>query len=397
MDALTKPTPGEGVELEGTNKSGVLTLRSKTVRTLEEALVVGNVDTKLWEVERWVLNKWDCVAKRNSAHGGPELMATELWQVKVWLRRKAPSVRAAQDILGEMRLRSAAVPKKQREHVPINERRALEIDIFDLHMGLECFAPSADKPWNIDLAEESYWWALEGLIKLAEKYQPFDELLYVIGNDGTHCDNLGHTTTGGTPQPESISWHYVYKRMANLLCDAIDRLTEVAPIVKVVQIPGNHDRQTSFTLGCLVDAYFHNHANVIVNSDAAPYKFWKYGTNLIGFEHGHSIPQVRMTALMANECPDAWAKTTWREWHVGDQHRKAKFEEQGCSIEYLPALTPPNEWHRTKSFNWQKRGAAAFVYGYKTGPTAKLTMNINAYTGLPTGKRKRIKKLGKFV
>ena len=55
------------------------------------------------------------------------------------------------------------------------------------------------------------------------------------------------------------------------------------------------------------------------------------------------------------------------------------------SVEYLPSLTPPNEWHRRKSFNWQKRGAMAYVWDYYTGPTARLQVNLNSYTGQPTG------------
>ena len=89
---------------------------------------------------------------------------------------------------------------------------------------------------------------------------------------------------------------------------------------------------------------------------------------------------------MANECRDAWSKTVYREWHLGDQHRKGSMkpsmhEEQGVSIEYLPGLTAPNEWHRLKSFNWQKRSSLAFVWGYTSGPIARLQSNVNTYTG----------------
>jgi hypothetical protein len=42
---------------------------------------------------------------------------------------------------------------------------------------------------------------------------------------------------------------------------------------------------------------------VTVDASASPYKFFHYGVNLIGFDHGHSIRQaVRLAALMANEC-----------------------------------------------------------------------------------------------
>jgi hypothetical protein len=108
---------------------------------------------------------------------------------------------------------------------------------------------------------------------------------------------------------------------------------------------------------------------------------------LIGFEHGHSIRNVvRLAALMANECRNDWAETSYREWHLGDQHRKgsakpAMLEEQGVSVEYLPGLTPPNEWHRLKSYNWQKRAGMAFVWDYWQGLRCRFNVNIDSYTG----------------
>ena len=93
---------------------------------------------------------------------------------------------------------------------------------------------------------------------------------------------------------------------------------------------------------------------------------------------------------MAHECREHWADTSFREWHLGDQHRKGTgspvvMEEQGVGVEYLPALTPPNAWHRLKGFNWQQRGAMAFVWDHDTGPVARLQVNLNSYTGKPTG------------
>jgi hypothetical protein len=44
-------------------------------------------------------------------------------------------------------------------------------------------------------------------------------------------------------------------------------------------------------------------------------------------------------------------------------------EEQGGSVEYLPGLTPPNEWHRIKSFNWQKRAGMGVCLGFYCRPS----------------------------
>jgi hypothetical protein len=184
-----------------------------------------------------------------------------------------------------------------------------------------------------------------------------------------------------------LSWHEVYKQGKNLAIEMVGTLRDFAP-VKIYQVPGNHSTHSDYTIGLILDAYFHNDDSVEVDCSSSPYKFHRFGTNLIGYEHGHSVPVIRLAALMANMVPKDWAETSYREYHLGDQHRKAtskpsSFEEQGVSIEYLAGLTPPNAWHKTHAYNFQKRGAVAFVWDHDRGQLAKLCVNLDNYTGKP--------------
>jgi hypothetical protein len=233
-------------------------------------------------------------------------------------------------------------------------------------------------------------WSIEKLLDRAKPYGDFDEIVFPFGNDFMHHDNLNHTTTKGTLQPEGVSYAYVYERAIELGIAMVDRLAKIAP-VKVIQVSGNHDQVSSFSLGHVLKAYYRRDAGVDVQVNPSPYKFWRYGVNLVGFDHGHHVKPIRLAALMAHEAKEHWVDTCYREWHLGDQHRKGSsspvtMEEQGVSVEYLPALTPPNAWHRLKAFNWQQRGAMAFVWDRAEGPIARLQVNINSYTGRPAGK-----------
>lgn len=385
----------ENVKVTGGGNDCALTIRTKTIRTLEDALAEGHVNLDIWQVDRWVLNKWDMGAKlvQTISEGQTEqLAATEMWQVKVWFRRKDPVEKSLEGLLKRLETASPQVPKiKYKKPKKSEGQRALEISIVDPHMGLHCFPPGADIAYSIEDCEELFMWALESLLAAADQYMPVTEILFPFGNDFLHADHLFHTTTAGTPQPEMVAYHHTYERGELLAINAIDRLKQVAP-VQVKQIPGNHDRGTSYSLGRVLRAWYRNDSNVSVDASSTPYKFWRFGCNLIGLEHGHSIAPIRLAALMANEQPESWALTHggYREWHCGDQHRKGSsrpsaFEEQGVSIEFLPGLTAPNEWHRLKSFNWQKRGAMAWIYDADRGPVARLQVNINTWTGRPLG------------
>jgi hypothetical protein len=276
------------------------------------------------------------------------------------------------------------VPLSSQESIP---KRELEVCIMDPHFGMQCYAEESDHPWSMELAKETCHWAIHELLELARPFGPYERIVFPFGNDYLHADNIYHTTTKGTNQPEMLSWHEVYKQGKNLAIEMVSTLREVAP-VKIYQIPGNHSTHSDYTIGLILDAYFHNDQSVEIDCSSSPYKFHRFGCNLIGYEHGHSVPAVRLAALMANMVPKDWAETSYREYHLGDQHRKAtskpsSFEEQGVSIEYLAGLTPPNAWHKTHSYNFQKRGAVAFVWDSQRGQLAKLCVNLDNYTGKP--------------
>lgn len=370
--------------------TAVLTMRSKTVRTLDEALTVTEADLTLWEVERWVGNKWDSVAKI-TVDGDDTLAATELWQIKVWFRRKPQEALGLEKLLDDIaNARSVKIKRRKFSKARGKKRFALEIAIMDPHMGLDCFLPQSDQKWNADLCEQFYLFAVSELIRRAEftiagEKGELTEIVWPFGNDFLHVDNVQHTTTAGTVQPEAISTHEAAYRGEQLAITAADMMLKRAP-VKAYQIPGNHDRYSNYFMGRVLNAWYRHDDNFEIDASASPFKRWRFGQNLVMFEHGHSINPLRFAALMANEWRHDWAETEYREIHCGDQHRKGSskpsvFEEQGVSVEFLPGLVAPNEWHKLKAFNFQKRAATGFLWDKEVGCVDRLSVNISQYTG----------------
>lgn len=353
------------------------------VRTERDLRAMGNIPDD-WDCLSFKPNNW-VQQKKEDKYDTISFIAH---QAKGSFAPPHPGKKVAEDLINELKGVSPTVPlihsfKKKKGKL----RRMLEVSVMDPHVGLHCFSPGADAHYDFEIAERLYLWAVKELTVIGAGYGEVEEILFPVGNDFLHAEMMSlngkgvHATSGGTPQPEMYSWHEAYRRGANLMRKAIMYLSHIAPVT-VLQIPGNHDRYASYTMGILMDAYFENNKNVTVDCSPSPYKFKHYGTNLIGFEHGHSVSQIRLAALMANEMKEAWATTRYREWHLGDQHRKGSakpsvLEEQGVSVEFLPSITAPNEWHRLKSFNWQKRGAMAWLWDYDTGPLARFQVNID--------------------
>lgn len=393
----------EKTEVKESDNSITIEYVGSAILTPEQLIESSNIDLNIWEVAEVNINNWEVGGKINQASqsedGNKTSMESKLWkmplrQIKIKLRRKSDERLAIESLIEIVRNNSKHVPQIKRTHRSkgIKERRrSLEVSIMDPHYGLQCFKPSSDMQWSLEECEDLCMWAIEDLIKKAKHHGPYEEIIFPFGNDYMHHDGMRHETTKGTPQPEGVAWSYIYERAEILAINMVERLKQEAN-VKVISIPGNHDHHSAYTLARVLNAYYRNDKNVTVDADSSPYKFHRYGVNLIGFEHGHHISNTRLPALMANERPKDWAQTIYREWHLGDQHRKGSgkpstMEEQGVSVEYLPALTPPNQWHRLKGFNWQKRGAMAFVWDYHTGPEARFQSNIDTYTGLPASNK----------
>lgn len=293
---------------------------------------------------------------------------------------KAPeaSAQVAHDLIDKLRKHSPIrKPRKYTSALKASDENILEISIPDLHYGMDVWAPKGGfGSYSMDIAEKMFMGAIEKLLKLAKTYK-YEYILFPIGNDYLHVDNRHHTTTAGTPQMESGEWHKVFTRGRDLLIAGIDRLKQAAP-VKVLSIPGNHDTDSMLHMAMIMEAYYHKDPNVEVIADPSPIKYHEYGKNLLGFEHGRNIPATRLAGMMAEDQPQAWARTQFREWHLGDQHRKggAWFQEQTVGIEYIPSLCNINAWHRDHGYTW-RRAAMAYVWNKHSGPVSRLQVNVD--------------------
>ena len=395
-----------GIQASGGDNDMSVTSGSLEIDSLDKLLKAAKVDLDVWEVATWTANSWEVAAKYRdqdltwneeglmSGHAirKNKWIKSKLWQIKASLRRKTPEQTATESLLQDIKNgHKLKLPVYKRPKIK-KVRRALEISIMDPHMGLQCFRPESDLTWSLDECEQAFMGTIERLLQAAESYGPFEQIVCPIGNDYLHSDTIWGTTTAGTPQPEAMPLHQTYRRARKLFLWYAERLRQVAPL-EMIFIPGNHDRILSFTQANILDAYYQGAKakDVTILCSADPYKFWSYGVNLIGFEHGHSVSSIRLAALMANETRIThWKDARFCAWHLGDQHRRGSnktstMEEQGVSIEYLPGLTVPNEWHRLKGFNWQKRGGVAFIYDHDKGQEASLQVNFDNYTGFFMG------------
>lgn len=253
----------------------------------------------------------------------------------------------------------------------------LEIAMPDLHVGkLAHSAETGRRPYDVKIAVATFERALEALIERSKGYD-ISEVLLVVGNDLFHTDNEANTTTGGTPVSTDGRFYKTFWKTRAMMVRAVERLRSVAH-VRVLIVPGNHDRQTAFHLGDSLECYFHDDSRVKIENSPMPRKYVEWGNCFLGFCHGDEGKRSDYALLMAAEQSQAWGRTKFREMHVGHLHSLKVEEYHGVRVRVLSALTEADDWHAAQGYIGAVRQAEAFVWSKTEGLIAEVFFNDDA-------------------
>jgi hypothetical protein len=366
--------PSNQVEVGFNGRQGTVTTVSLHIKTLEEALRASRVDMKVWEVDRYVINSWEVtIGKKNNDGAAPGTFTN--YQVKVWLRRLAPTVMemAIEGLLAKIAKQSKHVAGIQ---LPISEGRfMLEVSLFDAHFGLLAWRRETGDDYGLTPASESYALTMEDLLTKTKGCRP-EKILLPFGNDYFHVNNPeGLTPTAHNMLDVDGRLAKVVEAGERAIFRAIDRCLQVAP-VEVIWIPGNHDPQTSYFLCRTIKAQYHNNANVTVNIEPAPRKYVQFGCNLIGFTHGNEEKHGDLPTIMATEQREIWSQVRHCEWHLGHFHKKKETRYSagdtygGVQVKVIPSISGTDAWHFSKGYVKGNRMAEAFLFDFEDGLVA---------------------------
>ncbi len=367
----------QGVSREFGDSTGTVEVFSFSIRTLDEALEVANVDMETWEVDRYVINSWEVTMKLSQLDGSDEPETKTNYQVKVWLKRKVPQKR-------EM------VIQKLIEQIPTFKFQkapkftapsgiAGEIALVDAHFGKMAWAAETGRrDYDLKIATQDYIAACEQNLAWMEPFKP-EKIFYVLGNDYMHTENYqGATPLGGHQLDiDSRLPKIIYTSIATQI-RCLYRCRSVAP-VEVVWIPGNHDPHASLWLACLLKQHFKSDKYVSVDIGAAKRKARLWGKLLVGWSHDIHTKFVQWSNELAQAFPKLWGESVYREWHTAHKHKKQETKVHpvlthgGVLIRQLTALSPIDAWHYENLFTDAVPGGESFLWSKKHGVIANFT------------------------
>ena len=278
------------------------------------------------------------------------------------------------ELLADIRghCRAAGTP-----HVPPPDGLLHVVSPADLHVGKLSWAPETGEDFDSAIASARLREVTAKLLAHAGRY-PVAEHLLVVGNDLLQVDNLMSTTTAGTFQDTDSRYRKMFRLAVQLMREVIEQLAESAR-VRVLTVPGNHDALASFHVGEVLGAVFHAHRRVTVSPDLRPRLYHRHGAVLLGFCHGNDEKHADLPLIMAQENPEDWGRTSYREFLVAHLHKKrervfnAGDSYQGVRVVVLQSLTGTDAWHAKKGYIGEPKASESRLYDRADGLVAAFT------------------------
>ncbi len=261
-------------------------------------------------------------------------------------------------------------------------RNCAIINLFDAHIDKLSLKSEAEEDSSLEENIESFENTFDELLTTCIKFNP--ELIIIpIGNDFFHTNGPSNTTVAGTPlvtmcqsEDSFIIGVDVYRRCIDKAC----QYSKVyCPVIK-----GNHDGDKDFYLGECLKIVYEKNKNIEIENSRHQRKYIEYGENLIGFCHGDKeVSKIsQLPLIMAEEKKEMWARTTFREWFLGDKHHKSEYkfirlkDFVGCTVRFLRGVGTSDKWHCDNGYIGVPKTAELFIYDKVKGPKANFMIHI---------------------
>jgi len=260
-------------------------------------------------------------------------------------------------------------PKREDGHLLI-------INPADVHIGKFADSLETGDDYNIEIAKERVREGVKGILRNAEGY-PLEKILFCIGNDILHTDNVSGSTTKGTPQDTDGKWFRHFTEALELYVEIVEMLIQIAP-VDCVHSMSNHDYMSGFHLAHALKSWYRNTDSVKVDAEPKHRKYYSWKNSLIGLTHGDGAKLNNLPLHMAQEEPIMWANTKYRYWYLHHLHHKQRykfmssFDNIGVTVEFLRSPSGSDSWHYQKGYTGSIKAVEGFVHN-KYGQIAHLT------------------------
>ena len=259
----------------------------RNVRTIEDLIAFHDIDMNVWKIEKQVVNFWGKEGNR---------------QVKGWFKKRDKSDIDFDKALEDFKEKASKYSPKVKKIKYKKEKNAkmLELGPVDHHLAqLSWDKETGFGDYDINIAKKLYLDAVEYLLQQSSFMYNIDEIMFTIGSDFYNSDTIDNTTTKGTIQSEDSRYQKSFDVGCDTIIEALNMCKQVAP-VKGFVIQGNHDRQKTYYMGKVIEAWFRNDENIEIDTRPRLRKYHKqenwvarlYGANELANKSQPCLPKL---------------------------------------------------------------------------------------------------------
>lgn len=349
---------------------------TKRIKTLEELVKVCKIDLAVWEIISHTINAWEVTSFRS---GKPERKTNH--QVKALLKKRVKSEGVL--ILEELeeRFKKYQTPDFKREYPKTNSKAAV-INLYDAHIDKLALLSETNEQSSIEANVQNFELLFDRLLTSAALHTP-EVIIIPLSNDFFNTNGASNTTKRGTQQDVLVKSSVSFGIGFDLIRRVIDKAKQVARVYCPV-IKGNHSEEKDFYFGFALNVAYELDPNVSIEKNQHQRKYFEYGANLLGFGHGDKekkkIAQLPLT--MAEEQKQAWARTKFRKFYLGDLHHEIEYQFLkgkdfvGCKVEFLRSVGGTDLWHYDNGYIGIPKTAYCDIWDKEEGLIHEFTASI---------------------
>lgn len=340
-----------------TTFQGIIKLMDGEQITPEAIMKAHNLDSNKWDVITYKTNFWQAQKK-----GGSKML---LYQSKITVKPKTTN-----EITFEMidkyfdNKDFANIPMKTIASNYSEDGEIIEIDVADLHVGALCYGKEAGVDYDLKIAKEYYFTAMNDIVERC-KNRKIKKIVLITLGDFIHIDNDMNTTAHGTRQDCDSRISKIVEVAEDMLIDSITMLGNIAT-VEYIYIRGNHDATSGYILARSVKNAFRNDQNITFDVSPNPIKHRLWGKNLVMWHHG-DMPKGNLDDLVQKHAREDFGKSKRAELHTAHLHDLITRTKCATVIRTMPTLCESTSWEHQQGYKSPVKEITTFVWNEEKG------------------------------
>ena len=245
--------------------------------------------------------------------------------------------------------------------------------IADLHIGMLAWGEESGDDWDLKIAEGVI---LDSMRKLVNQSPDSETALLINLGDFFHINDSKNMTPGsGNILDVDSRYQKVIYAGVKIMLSIIDLALQKHKKVVVRNVRGNHDPDATVALNVALKLYFSNNKRVTIDDSPKQFSYYRHGTTLLGFYHGHTAKAERAAMHMACANPIDWGKSKYRMMYHGHIHHETRKEIGNVIVESFQTLAAKDEYAASHGY-WSGRSLSSITIHVERGEISRARVNL---------------------